>query len=87
MRTYFFINLELQEIKANQIYFRLSTMRTRSSASKADEIHFITGGGGYPGFCLGKNLIEEGHKVKLFDIQEPVWDLLPGMEFIKVNNY
>ncbi|XP_071106669.1 short-chain dehydrogenase/reductase family 42E member 1-like [Haliotis cracherodii] len=58
-------------------------MRTRSSASKADEIHFITGGGGYPGFCLGKNLIEEGHKVKLFDIKEPVWDLLPGMEFIK----
>ncbi|XP_046567960.1 short-chain dehydrogenase/reductase family 42E member 1-like [Haliotis rubra] len=58
-------------------------MKTRSSASKADEIHFITGGGGYPGYSLGKKLTEEGHRVKLFDIREPVWDLLTGMEFIK----
>ncbi|XP_067671145.1 short-chain dehydrogenase/reductase family 42E member 1-like [Haliotis asinina] len=58
-------------------------MKTRSSGGKADEIHFITGGGGYPGYSLGKKLAEKGHTVKLFDIREPVWDLLNGMEFIK----
>ncbi|ESO83455.1 hypothetical protein LOTGIDRAFT_197313 [Lottia gigantea] len=47
------------------------------------EVHVITGGGGYPGFCLGKQLIHDGHLVRLLDIREPTTDLLDGMEFIK----
>ncbi|XP_050392992.2 short-chain dehydrogenase/reductase family 42E member 1 [Patella vulgata] len=51
--------------------------------SKYKELHVITGGGGYPGFCLGKELIKRGHRVRLIDIREPIWDLLDGMEFVK----
>ena len=48
------------------------------------EVHLITGGGGYPGYMLGKNLIEHGHKVVLFDVRLPVWPLLDGMTFFQV---
>ena len=46
--------------------------------------HVITGGGGYPGFSLGKELASQGHRVRLLDIKEPVWTMQPGMEFMKV---
>ncbi|CAL1526353.1 unnamed protein product, partial [Lymnaea stagnalis] len=63
-----------------------STMvSTRSSAAKEPETHVITGGGGFPGFSLGKRLAKKGHKVKLFDLKEPVWELEDGMEFIQGN--
>lgn len=63
-------------------------VRTETVSSESPlqnpETHVITGGGGFPGFSLGKKLVEEGHRVKLLDIKEPVWDLLDGMEFVKV---
>lgn len=43
----------------------------------------VTGGGGYPGFALGKKLAKEGHEVRLLDIREPVWTLEPGMTFLQ----
>ncbi|XP_059155159.1 short-chain dehydrogenase/reductase family 42E member 1-like [Physella acuta] len=56
-----------------------------TSSIKKPEIHIITGGGGFPGFSLGKRLAKKGHQVKLLDLKEPVWDLEERMEFIKVN--
>ncbi|KAH9494403.1 hypothetical protein Btru_021811 [Bulinus truncatus] len=50
---------------------------------KDKEVHVITGGGGFPGFSLGKGLVKKGHRVRLFDIREPVWELEEGMEFIQ----
>uniref|UniRef100_A0A2C9K910 3-beta hydroxysteroid dehydrogenase/isomerase domain-containing protein n=1 Tax=Biomphalaria glabrata TaxID=6526 RepID=A0A2C9K910_BIOGL len=47
------------------------------------EVHVVTGGAGFPGFSLGKQLTKKGHLVRLFDIKEPVWELEDGMEFIK----
>lgn len=55
-----------------------------TSSIKKPEIHIVTGGGGFPGFSLGKSLAKKGHEVKLLDLKEPVWDLEEGMEFIKV---
>ncbi|GFO23641.1 short-chain dehydrogenase/reductase family 42e member 1-like [Plakobranchus ocellatus] len=58
--------------------------RSESKATKQQkEIHVVTGGGGFPGFTLGKRLAQSGHHVKLLDISEPVWELEDGMEFIK----
>ena len=57
---------------------------TRSEAKQRKEIHVVTGGGGFPGFTLGKRLAQSGHHVRLLDITEPVWELEDGMEFIKV---
>ncbi|GFR84344.1 short chain dehydrogenase/reductase family 42E member 1 [Elysia marginata] len=56
---------------------------TRSEAKQQKEIHVVTGGGGFPGFTLGKKLAQNGHQVRLLDIAEPVWELEDGMEFIK----
>lgn len=51
---------------------------------KSQETHLVTGGGGYPGFWLGKRLASRGHKVILLDVREPTWTMKPGMEFLKV---
>lgn len=48
------------------------------------QVHVVTGGGGFPGFSLGKKLSEKGHQVRLFDIREPAWKLHEGMNFIQV---
>ncbi|KAK3802620.1 hypothetical protein RRG08_010391 [Elysia crispata] len=56
---------------------------TRSEAKQRKEIHVVTGGGGFPGFTLGRRLAQSGHHVRLLDITEPVWELEDGMEFIK----
>ncbi|RUS85401.1 hypothetical protein EGW08_006844 [Elysia chlorotica] len=56
---------------------------TRSEANQKKEIHVVTGGGGFPGFTLGKRLAKSGHQVRLLDITEPVWELEDDMEFIK----
>ncbi|KAK7500861.1 hypothetical protein BaRGS_00007741 [Batillaria attramentaria] len=56
----------------------------RGEMSQGSELHVVTGGGGFPGFSLGKKLAEEGHRVRLMDIKEPVWILQKGMEFFKV---
>ena len=57
---------------------------TRSGQKQQKEIHVVTGGGGFPGFTLGKRLAQSGHLVRLLDISEPAWELEDGMEFIKV---
>ncbi|XP_048762350.2 short-chain dehydrogenase/reductase family 42E member 1-like isoform X2 [Ostrea edulis] len=51
----------------------------------ADRVHVITGGGGYPGFHLGKKLAETGKTVILVDIIKPRWPLHENMSFIKCN--
>ena len=62
-------------------------VRLRSGAQSAwasvSETHLVTGGGGYPGYRLGKALLQKGYNVVLFDIREPS-DSVEGMEFIKV---
>jgi nucleoside-diphosphate-sugar epimerase len=50
----------------------------------SDKVHVITGGGGYPGFNLGKTLAERGKTVILVDIIEPIWPLHENISFIKV---
>ncbi|KAL8586863.1 hypothetical protein ACOMHN_052739 [Nucella lapillus] len=67
-------------------------VRTRQSAQEAgtkSERHVITGGGGFPGFSLGKKLAGDGHSVVLLDIKEPVWTMRSGMEFVQgdIRNY
>ncbi|OWF52098.1 short-chain dehydrogenase/reductase family 42E member 1-like isoform X1 [Mizuhopecten yessoensis] len=49
------------------------------------EVHLITGGGGYPGYTLGKQLIGRGHQVILLDLREPKWTLMEGMAFVKAS--
>ena len=71
-----------------KICCRLGVMvRLRSGAQNAwasvSETHLVTGGGGYPGYRLGKALLQKGYNVVLFDIREPC-DSVEGMEFIKV---
>lgn len=51
---------------------------------RKQEVHLVTGGGGYPGYNLGKKLAELGHQVILFDLKAPVWPLKENMEFIQV---
>ena len=58
---------------------------TRSNAST--EVHLVTGGGGFPGFSLGKRLAGCGHRVILFDVKEPIWTVREGMEFVKVSRF
>jgi len=55
----------------------------RSTPAK-QEVHLITGGGGFAGFCLGRRLAGQGHRVILADVNEPLWDLTNNMEFVKV---
>ncbi|XP_064617969.1 short-chain dehydrogenase/reductase family 42E member 1-like [Liolophura sinensis] len=47
------------------------------------ELHLITGGCGYPGFNLAKKLVGLGHKVRLFDVKEPIWSLPENVELVK----
>lgn len=49
------------------------------------ELHLVTGGGGYSGFHLGKELARCGHKVKLVDIHAPLWPIPDGVQFIKAD--
>ena len=56
----------------------------RSSKTSQTELHVVTGGGGFPGYSLGKKLAEEGHDVRLLDIRPPKWDLKNNMSFIQV---
>lgn len=58
-------------------------MRTRGSL----EVHLVTRGCGYPGYHLGKKLVENGHKVILFDLIQLEWPLLDGMTVIQVHFY
>ena len=48
------------------------------------ECHLVTGGGGYPGYHLGKRLAELGRDVVLLDIRPPLWPLLDRMKFVQV---
>lgn len=52
--------------------------------STSQEVHLITGGGGFAGFWLGKRLAGQGHKVILVDVREPVWTTKENMVFRKV---
>lgn len=61
---------------------------TISSGSK-QEVHLVTGGGGFAGFWLGRNLAAHGHRVLLVDLREPIWTLKQNMEFFEcdLTNY
>ncbi|XP_069123999.1 short-chain dehydrogenase/reductase family 42E member 1-like isoform X2 [Argopecten irradians] len=52
---------------------------------RSKELHLITGGGGYPGYTLGQQLIERGHNVLLLDLREPKWPMMEGMTFVKAS--
>lgn len=54
-------------------------MRNRGSL----EVHLVTGGCGYPGYHLGKKLVENGHQVIIFDLIQLQWPLLDGMTVIQ----
>lgn len=54
-----------------------------SAADVQQEVHLVTGGGGYVGFWLGRKLAQQGHRVLLIDIREPTWTLQENMEFFK----
>lgn len=51
--------------------------------AKKQEVHLVTGGGGYAGFWLGRNLAAHGHKVILIDVREPIWTLKENMDFFQ----
>ncbi|XP_061175735.1 short-chain dehydrogenase/reductase family 42E member 1-like [Saccostrea echinata] len=55
------------------------------STTEPDRVHLVTGGGGYPGFNLGKKLAQNGKKVILVDIIKPRWPLEENMSFIQCN--
>ncbi|XP_013412218.1 short-chain dehydrogenase/reductase family 42E member 1 [Lingula anatina] len=55
----------------------------KQTGEPVKEKHIVTGGGGYPGYRLGKALVAEGIQVVLFDIIEPCGELLESMEFVK----
>lgn len=44
----------------------------------------VTGGGGYFGFRLGKELASEGMTVILLDVNKPLWDIPDGAIFFQV---
>ena len=48
------------------------------------EVHLVTGGCGYPGYHLGKKLVEDGHQVILFDIIKSEWPLHERMTVVQV---
>ncbi|XP_052762771.1 short-chain dehydrogenase/reductase family 42E member 1-like [Mya arenaria] len=56
---------------------------SNSLLDSGQEVHLVTGGGGFAGFWLGRSLAEQGHKVMLVDVREPLWPLKPNMEFYK----
>lgn len=43
--------------------------------ARKQEVHLVTGGGGFAGFWLGRNLAAHGHRVILIDVREPIWTL------------
>ena len=55
-----------------------------STAAEPDTVHLVTGGGGYPGFNLGRKLAQSGKQVILVDIIQPRWPLEENMKFIQV---
>ena len=55
-----------------------------SAAAEPDTVHLVTGGGGYPGFNLGRKLAQSGKQVILVDIIQPRWPLEENMKFIQV---
>ena len=55
-----------------------------SAAAEPDMVHLVTGGGGYPGFNLGRKLAQSGKQVILVDIIQPRWPLEENMKFIQV---
>ncbi|XP_078318967.1 short-chain dehydrogenase/reductase family 42E member 1-like [Crassostrea virginica] len=65
----------------------LSNNRTDmpSAAAEPDTVHLVTGGGGYPGFNLGRKLAQSGKQVILVDIIQPRWPLEENMKFIQCN--
>nr|XP_022317696.1 short-chain dehydrogenase/reductase family 42E member 1-like isoform X2 [Crassostrea virginica] len=59
-------------------------LRTESMPrGDADEVHLVTGGGGYTGYKLGKKLADIGKKVILVDIVPPSSPLTNNMSFVR----
>ncbi|XP_048760577.2 short-chain dehydrogenase/reductase family 42E member 1-like [Ostrea edulis] len=63
----------------------LETVSNRHLMSRddLDDVHLVTGGGGYTGFKLGRRLAEIGKKVILVDIVPPKWPLIRNMSFVQ----
>ena len=55
------------------------------AAHLTQEVHLVTGGGGYSGYKLGLALLAEGYRVILFDLNEPKDGVPEGITFIKVS--
>ena len=61
-------------------------LRTESMPrGDAEEVHLVTGGGGYTGYKLGKKLTDIGKKVILVDIVPPSSPLTKNMSFVRVS--
>ena len=58
-----------------------------SAVAEPDTVHLVTGGGGYPGFNLGRKLAQSGKQVILVDIIQPRWPLEENMKFIQVKEF
>ncbi|XP_052267366.1 short-chain dehydrogenase/reductase family 42E member 1-like isoform X1 [Dreissena polymorpha] len=52
-----------------------------SDPKDQQEVHLVTGGGGFAGSWLGRRLADQGHLVRLIDVCAPVSALKEGMEF------
>ena len=66
------------------MFFRSRELMKTRSGGDARHVHLVTGGAGFPGFSLGKRLAQMGHRVRLLDINEPVWIIPEDIDFVKV---
>ena len=64
----------------------LSLDNSTPDFSDDNDVHVVVGGCGYPGYHLGMELRQKGHKVKLADVHEPTDDVSDQMTFVKVRD-
>ncbi|XP_060592780.1 short-chain dehydrogenase/reductase family 42E member 1-like [Ruditapes philippinarum] len=60
----------------------LRSSKSTDGSDLRQEVHLVTGGGGYAGFWLGRNLAARGHRVILIDVRDPIWTLKENMKFM-----
>ena len=55
-------------------------------SDQQQQVHLVTGGGGYPGFHLARALARKGHRVIILDVRLPAGGepLPPLITFIQV---
>jgi nucleoside-diphosphate-sugar epimerase len=64
----------------------LRSSKSTDGSDLRQEVHLVTGGGGYAGFWLGRNLAARGHRVILIDVRDPIWTLKENMKFMIVSS-